>query len=79
MDDRSWFLPSLAPVEGKPVKADFDGGWRTADADTLLLAGITQRLAIARRLAQCLTDARAPEHIQHTLAEIDPLSDADDR
>lgn len=70
MEDRSAFLPGLSPVAGKPVRAAFDGGRLTSDAGILLLAGIEQRLGIAGRLAQCLTDPRAPERIQHTLAEM---------
>ena len=70
MDDRSEFLPGLSPVAGKPVQAAFDGGRLTSDAGILLLAGIERRLDIAGRLAQCLTDPRAPERVQHTLAEM---------
>ena len=70
MDDRSEFLPGLSPVAGKPVHAAFDGGRLTSDAGILLLAGIERRLGIAERLAQCLTDPRAPERVQHTLAEM---------
>ncbi|MDA0342223.1 MAG: IS1380 family transposase [Proteobacteria bacterium] len=70
MDDRSEFLPGLSPVAGKPVQAAFDGGRLTSDAGILLLAGIERRLGIAGRLAQCLTDPRAPERVQHTLAEM---------
>jgi len=70
MDDRSEFLPGLSPVAGKPVHTAFDGGRLTSDAGILLLAGIERRLGIAGRLAQCLTDPRAPARVQHTLAEM---------
>lgn len=71
MEDRSAFLPGLSPAAGKPVRAAFNGGQLTSDAGILLLAGIKRRLDIAGRLAQCLTDPRAPKSIQHTLAVID--------
>ena len=70
MDDRNEFLPGLSPVAGKPVHTAFDGSRLTSDAGILLLAGIERRLGIAGRLAQCLTDPRAPARVQHTLAEM---------
>ncbi len=70
MDDRSEFLPGLSPVGGKPVQAAFDGGLLTSDAGILLLAGIEDRLGVAERLAECLSDPRAPKRIQHTLVEM---------
>ncbi len=63
-------LPSLSPVEGKPVVACFDGGRLSSDGGLLLLREVEQRLGIAQRLAACLKDPRDPDRITHTLAAI---------
>jgi len=70
MDDRTGILPGFPPVAGKPVQVSFDGGRMTSDAGILLLAAVEQRLGIAERLADCLEDPRAPERVQHELAEM---------
>ena len=63
-------LPSLPAVAGKPVEVAFDGGRMTSDTGILLLAAIEHRLKIAARLAACIEDPRAPNRIQHNLAEM---------
>ena len=70
MDDSTGILPGLPPVKGKPVHVAFDGGRMTSDAGILLLAAVEQRLGIAKRLADCIEDPRAPERVRHTLAEM---------
>ena len=70
MAESTWALPGLSPVAGKTVHAVFDGGRLTSDADVLLLAVIDRRLGVCERLARCIEDPRAPERIQHTLAEM---------
>src|SRR5437879_13553382 len=70
MDDSTGILPGLPSVKGKPVHVAFDGGQMTSDTGILLLAAIEQRLGIAERLADCIEDPRAPERVQHTLAEM---------
>ncbi|WP_448190062.1 IS1380 family transposase [Azospirillum sp. sgz301742] len=70
MAESTGVLPGLSPVAGKPVIAAFDGGRLTSDAGILLLAEIDRRLGICERLADCIEDPRAPERIQHTLAEM---------
>jgi len=42
------------------VHVGFDGGRLTSDAGILPLAAIEQRLKIAKRLAACIGDRRAP-------------------
>jgi hypothetical protein len=68
--DSTLLLPGLSPVCGKPVKARFDGGRMSSDGGVLLLAEVERRLGIAERLAACLEDPRAPERIEHGLAEM---------
>jgi Transposase DDE domain group 1 len=70
MNDRTGILPGFPAVAGKPVHVAFDGGRLTSDAGILLLAGIEQRLGIAKRLADCIEDPRAPERVRHGLAEM---------
>ena len=70
MAESTGVLPGLSPVAGKPVRAAFDGGRLTSDAGVLLLAEIDRRLGICERLARCIEDPRAPERVQHTLAEM---------
>jgi Transposase DDE domain group 1 len=70
MADDARFLPGLSPVGGKPVQVRFDGGRLTSDGGVLVLAEIERRLGIAERLAGCIEDRRAPERVQHALAEM---------
>jgi hypothetical protein len=70
MADDAPFLPGLSPVGGKPVQIAFDAGRLTSDGGILLLAEIERSLGIAERLARCLDDPRAPERVQHGLAEM---------
>jgi hypothetical protein len=70
MADDAPFLPGLSPVAGKPVQVAFDGGRLTSDGGVLVLAEIERRLGLAERLARCIEDPRAPERVQHGLAEM---------
>jgi hypothetical protein len=63
-------LPDLSPVRGKAVVASFDGGRLSSEGGLLALREIERRLGMADRLAACLNDPRAPEKVQHRLAEI---------
>jgi hypothetical protein len=70
MADDAPFLPGLSPVAGKPVQVTFDGGRLTSHGGVLVLAEIERRLGIAERLARCIEDPRAPDRVQHGLAEM---------
>lgn len=63
-------LPGLSPVSGKPIVARFDGDLLSSDGGLLALREIEQRLGIAKRLAACIDDPRAPERVVHGLDEI---------
>jgi hypothetical protein len=63
-------LPGLSPVAGKPIIARFDGGSLSSDGGLLALREVEARLGVAGRLAACIDDPRAPERIQHSLAEM---------
>jgi hypothetical protein len=47
--------------------AAFDGGQLTSDAGALLLGAADRAIGLVRRLAQCFTDGRAPELVEHTV------------
>ena len=49
------------------VVADFDGGPITSDAGALLLRRVEQRLSLFDQVADCFTDHRDPDRIQHSL------------
>ena len=70
MGDDAPFLPGLSPVAGTPVQVTFDAGRLTSDGGVLVLAEIERRLGIAERLARCIEDPRAPERVEHGLAEM---------
>src|SRR5512132_2740485 len=70
MADDAPFLPGLSPVAGRPVQVTFDAGRLSSDGGVLVLAEIERRFGIAERLARCLDDPRAPDRVQHGLAEM---------
>jgi len=70
MADDAPFLPGLSPVVGKAVQVTFDAGRLTSDGGVLVLAEIERHLRIAERLAGCIADPRAPDRVQHGLAEM---------
>jgi len=60
----------FAPVEGRRVAADFDGGTMTSDAGALLLGASDRAIGLIDRFASCFADARAPELIEHRVATL---------
>ena len=70
MIENSPMLPGLSPVAGKDVVVRFDGGELSSDAGVLALREIEAHLGVGDRLAGCLNDARAPDRVVHSLAEI---------
>lgn len=63
-------FPGLSPVAGKPIIARFDGGSLSSDGGLLVLREVENRRGVAQRLAACIDHSRAPERIQHSLAEM---------
>ena len=76
MDDLMLPLPGLSPVSGKRLDVRFDGGLLSSDGGILLLREVEQRLGVADRLAACIKDPRAPEHITHRRHRSDHQHDA---
>jgi len=54
----------------RKVHAQFDGGHLSSDGGVLLLRELDERLRITERLAQCFTDHRDPDLIEHPLLEL---------
>ena len=63
-------LPGLSPLGGRPIEARFDDALASSDGGLLLLREVEQRLGMARRMAACIRDPRAPERVSHRLDEI---------
>ena len=58
------------PFERRELVGIFDGGDITSDAGGLLLREVDAKTEIIRRLAECFTDYRDPELIEHSVAEL---------
>jgi hypothetical protein len=60
-------LFEFAPVEGRQVVAAFDGGAITSDAGALLLGETDRAIQLTARFAECFTDARMPDLVEHAV------------
>ena len=54
----------------RKVIAKFDGGNITSDGGILLLREVEKRTGIIAGFAECFTDHRDPEAIEHTVREL---------
>ncbi len=54
----------------RQVVASFDGGRISSDGGLLLLREVAQQTELLERFAQCFTDYRDPQLIEHTVAEL---------
>src|SRR5471030_2720413 len=70
MTDGNEVFSDFPAVGGKSVRLAFDGGRLSSDAGVLLLAEVERKLGIAERLARCVADPRAPQQIEHSVAEM---------
>ena len=61
---------AVAPVMGKKVALDFDGGNITSDAGVLLLSETESQLGIISMLTKCINDTRRPSSITHSINEL---------
>jgi len=70
---RTECIPAQLEFQGvnrRAVVAAFDGGHLSSDGGALLLREADLRIGITRRLAQCFTDHRHQELIEHSVAEL---------
>lgn len=58
------------PLEKRDVCGVFEGGAITSDAGALLLREVEERMRIIDRFAQCFTDHRDPDLIEHSVVEL---------
>lgn len=52
------------------VEADFSGGQVSSDGGGTLLREVDLRLDLTRRMAECFTDYRDPDYVEHTVTEL---------
>ena len=69
-------LPGLSPVAGKNVVVKFDGGRLSSDGGILTLREIEGRLRVAERMAACIEDPRACNHVTCEFRR-NPATDSD--
>jgi hypothetical protein len=60
----------LAPVAGKAVDLDFDGGLLSSDAGLVLLKDVDAQLGLSRALANVLKDPRDPRRINFSYQDL---------
>jgi len=63
------FFP-FHPLNRREIRGQFDGGSITSDGGSLLLREVEKRTGIIRQFADCFSDFRKPEWIEHTVAEL---------
>jgi len=63
-------VSSIAPVMGKKVALNFDGGNITSDASVLLLRETESQLGIISILTKCINDTRRSSSITHSVNEL---------
>ena len=63
----------LAPVGGKAVALDCDGGRLSSDAGLVLLKDIDEQLGLTRALAAALSDARDARRIHFTSEDLEAV------
>jgi hypothetical protein len=63
-------LFGFARVEGRAVVAGFDGGKMTSDAGAMLLGATDRVIRLVERFADCFTDHRARDLIEHAVPRL---------
>ena len=61
-------LFGFTAVEGRKVVAGFDGGMMTSEAGAMLLGATDKQIRLIERFANCFTDYRAAELVEHTVS-----------
>lgn len=54
----------------REILVDYSGGQLSQDGGVILVSKIDQQLQLSQRLADCFTDQRAPERVQHQLKDL---------
>ena len=58
------------PLKRHEIRAQFDGGAMTSDGGGLLLREVEKRIGILRAFADCFTDYRNADRIEHAVEEL---------
>lgn len=58
------------PLKQREIRAQFDGGAMTSDGGGLLLREVDKRVGLLGQFANCFTDYRNPDLIEHTVEEL---------
>jgi len=61
---------SIAPVNGKKVSIDFNGGSITSDAGVFLMSEVESNVKIIKMLADCTNDPRRQSSVTHPLESL---------
>ena len=64
------YTSSVAPVKGKKVAIDFQGGSITSDAGVLLLSETESQVSIISSLSKCIHDSRRFSSITHSVNDL---------
>ena len=64
------FSFEFQPLGSRQVTARFDGGRVSSDGGGILLRELERRFGFLEKLADCFTDHRDPDQIEHTLLEL---------
>lgn len=60
----------FTPIGNRRVEADFSAGQVSSDGGGLLLREVDQRLGLTRRMAECFSDHRDPDLVEHTVEQL---------
>jgi len=58
------------PLNQREIRGKFDGGSISSDGGSLVLREVEKRTGIIAQFADCFTDFRKPELVEHTVAEL---------
>ena len=61
---------NFAPISGKKVEADFEGGNVTSDGGVLFLRAVEKGVGVIRRLVEAIHDRRDARYVDHALEDL---------
>ena len=56
-------------LSGRPILADFNGGYISSDGGLLLIQQLDQTLGLSQKVAASFTDNRAPSRVEHSIEQ----------
>ena len=70
MDNTNPNILSFPAVNGKTLRADFQGGEMSSDFGALLISGVNRQTGLIARLSKAIKDARHPAYTQHGVEDL---------